>query len=271
MARVLTGRQYPPFAEPSPTVPWAIFSPVRLVTSDHEQIGGWFAPGHPDRPVVLLLHGYRGSRTGFLEQAELAARHGCGTLLISLRAHGDSTGSRDDLGYSARRDVTAAVDWLHAQAPARPVIVFGTSLGAAAAIFAARDLDHQVAGYILECPYKDIWSAVQNRTDIFLPIGLSQIAYAGLVTVSPLVVPHAGKISPYDAITGVPSDVPLLFLAGGRDDRAKPDEVAAIYHRAGAHSRWVLFAAGTHSKLRPTEPALYDREFLGFIDARSRK
>ncbi len=61
--------------------------------------------------------------------------------------------------------------------PPRPVIVFGTSLGSAAAIFAAHDLDHQVAGYILECPYKDIWSAVQNRTAIFLPLGLSQIAY----------------------------------------------------------------------------------------------
>ena len=81
------------------------------------------------------------------------------------RAHGDSTGEFDDAGYGARRDVCAAVEFLERRRPGRPVIVDGNSLGSAAAIFAAGELGHRVAAYILECPYQDLKIAVWNRID----------------------------------------------------------------------------------------------------------
>src|SRR2546426_914446 len=81
----------------------------------------------------------------------------------------------------------------------RPVVVWGSSLGAAATIFAAKDLGHQVSGYILECPYQDLHTAVRNRTEIYLPPLLDRVAYAGLLTVSTLVLPNADKISPIEA------------------------------------------------------------------------
>ena len=50
----------------------------------------------------------------------------------------------------------AAVEFLKARKPDRPVVIMGTSLGAAAAVFAAGELGHRVAGYILESPYQDL-------------------------------------------------------------------------------------------------------------------
>ena len=98
-------------------------------------------------------------------RGKLLLSHGCSVLMISHRAHGDSTGEFDDAGYSARRDVYAAVEFLEQRRPGRPVIVDGNSLGSAAAIFAAGELGHRVAAYILESPYQDLKIAVWNRVD----------------------------------------------------------------------------------------------------------
>ena len=95
----LTHRRSPPFAEPAPAVAWGTFESHRFPTRDGHEIGAWYAQGREDAPSVLLLHGHKGSRGNCLGRAELLAKHGCSVLLISLRAHGDSTGELDDIGY----------------------------------------------------------------------------------------------------------------------------------------------------------------------------
>ena len=71
--------------------------------------------------------------------------------MISLRAHGDSTGDLNDFGHSARHDVVTAVDWLEHNHPERPVVVWGQSLGAAAAIFTAEAIGRR-AGMVARGP-----------------------------------------------------------------------------------------------------------------------
>src|ERR1700678_411218 len=81
-----TRRPHPLFAEPAPALTWGKAESLRLTTGDDEELGAWFIPGRSDRPVVLLLHGHRGSRGNCLRQAEIFAGAGCSTLLVSQRA-----------------------------------------------------------------------------------------------------------------------------------------------------------------------------------------
>src|SRR5581483_2058454 len=164
-AYVLTRLHRPPFADAVPTVAWGSRQAFHLSTTAGEELGAWFGPGKADRPVVLLLHGNHGSRRDCLPQAEFLAGQGYGVMMISFRCHGDSTGAVNDFGYSARRDVVAAVRWLEEHQPGRPRLVWGFSLGAAAATFAAAELGERVQGYLLECPYRDLFTAVRNRTE----------------------------------------------------------------------------------------------------------
>ena len=165
VAYALTCRHGPRTDEGTPDIgDWKLES-HRLKTSDGEELGAWFVEGMTDGPSVLILHGHKGRRWNSLRLGKLLSSHGCSVLMISHRAHGDSTGEFDDAGYSARRDVCAAVEFLERRRPGRPVIVDGNSLGSAAAIFAAGELGHRVAAYILECPYQDLKTAVWNRVD----------------------------------------------------------------------------------------------------------
>jgi uncharacterized protein len=152
----LTHRPRPPFEERPPRVVWGELEDHPITTSDGETLGSWFWKGDDDLPIVLLLHGSKGSRWNSLTRAEIFASHGCGVLMISFRAHGDSTGNFHDVGYSSRRDVIAAVEYLETRRSGRPVVIMGTSLGAAAAVFAANELGQRVQAYILESPYQDL-------------------------------------------------------------------------------------------------------------------
>jgi alpha-beta hydrolase superfamily lysophospholipase len=187
-------------------------------------------------------------------------------LLISLRAHGDSTGDYNDFGYGARHDVIAAVDYLERRRPGRPVVILGASLGSAAALFASAELGSRVRGYILESPYKDLRTAVWNRLDDALPPVLDWVAYRGLVAVSTQVVPHLDQISPYHAAGAIPADVPVLILAGSADRRARLHEARAILGRVSERSELVIFPGADHMRMMEVDPARYRDAVLGFVE-----
>jgi pimeloyl-ACP methyl ester carboxylesterase len=274
-AYCLTHRLGGPRTEPLPALDWGSFETFRIATEDGEQLGAWYHAGPADAlagadqstPVVLLLHGYGGSRSICLPQAELIVRGGCGVLLINLRAHGDSTGSIIDIGYSARKDVLAAVDWLERRHPGRPIIVWGRSLGSAAAIFAGADLGKRVAGYILECPYRDLYTATWNRCRLFLVPGVDVVAWAGLRLMAPLVIADAHRIVPLEAIAGIPDSVPILILAGGADQRATPAEAEALFERVKPHARLIVFPGADHVRLDTTDPERFRAVVVEFVRA----
>jgi uncharacterized protein len=260
----LTQRPRPRFEEPAPRIAWGPLEDYRIKTSDGEELGAWFLDSRDDSPSVLVLHGNKGSRINSLGRAEIFASAGCAVLMISLRAHGDSSGDYHDVGFSARQDVWAAIDFLEIRRPNRPVVIMGTSMGAAAAVFAASTLAHRVQGYILESPYQDLKTAVWNRTDVYLPPGLSHSAYLGLRAVGPFFLPNLDEISPLNAISGIPNDVPVLILAGDADRLARPAEAQSLYRQVAAHGRLVLFPGAGHNDLPGSAPDFFKRTILEF-------
>src|SRR5262249_15482749 len=74
--------------------------------------------------------------------------------------------------------------------------------------FASAELGPRVQGYVLECPYQDLRTAVRNRTRAYLPPLLDWAAYRSLLAVSPLVLRHLDPISPLRAIRRTPPPPP---------------------------------------------------------------
>jgi alpha-beta hydrolase superfamily lysophospholipase len=263
----LTRRPRAKFKEPAPQVAWGLVEEHRLHTVDGEDVGSWYVRGKPESPSVLVLHGNKGSRWNSLRRAEFLVAAGYSVLMISLRAHGDSTGDYNDIGYSARHDVIAAVEFLEQDRPGKPIVILGTSLGSAAATFASAELGHRVDAYILESPYRDLKTAVWNRTVTYLPPLLAQVAYAGLRSVGPVFLPHLDEISPVRAIRGIPARVPVLIIAGEADPLAMVEEARALLSQVAAHGQLQLFPGASHNNLFSTAPNRYRQAVLEFCSA----
>ena len=130
---------------------------------------------------------------------------------------------------------------------------------------AARELGERVVGYFLECPYRDLRTAVRNRTRKHLPPVLDWIAYRGLVLTSPWVLAHADEISPIEAIRAIPQSVPVFILAGGEDLHALPEEAADLAAATATQARLEVFENAGHEELLAKDPERYTellREFL---------
>jgi uncharacterized protein len=264
----LTRRARPPFLEPVDLLAPRPIEPYRLVTADGLEVGAWLVRGEPGHPCVLLLHGNGGARSAWRPLMQELAGQGHCVLAISLRAHGDSDGEVNDFGWSARQDVLAAIAFLEREAPEHPRVVFGSSLGSAAALFAAREVGTRVQGYVLESPYRDLPTAVSNRLENHLWPGLDRLAFHGMWLFADTMLPVAAeRIRPLDHVDGIPPEVPVLFLAGAKDIHAHLEEAEDLAARIAAHARLEVFREGAHGTLQRSEPERYHRLVFDFVRA----
>lgn len=259
----LTRRGSPPIVEALPA--GVEIESVRLATTDGQELGAWWRPGDEGKPIIIALHGQGASRSHEYDRHAFLSRAGYSLFRVTQRSHGDSTGETHDFGQSNRHDVIAAVEWVRSRQPGRPVVIWGHSLGSAAALFAASELGDRVAGYILESPYRDLLTAVRNRTAMVFPAGIEWLAYAGLRTAAIALLPQAESISPLDACEGMPTDRPVLILAGDCDQHATMPEAESIRDRLGDRCQLIVIPGARHGCLQTTDPKRFNQAILTFL------
>lgn len=264
VAYALSHRLAGPSAEPVPPELARVVVPMRLRTVDGLTLGAWYSEGAASGASIVLAHGNGASRSRLAETMLEFRASGHSTLAVTMRAHGDSEGDENDVGFHASRDVAAAVARMRSLRPGAPILVYGESMGAAAALFASHRLGDGVAGYVLVAPYAELDAAVERRVARYLPPGLSHLAFAGLRMVAPIVLPDLDRIRPVDAARGVPRSVPVLVLVGTDDDRAPPSDAEAIRARV-RRGCVVRFPGLSHESLRRGDVARWRASVLPFV------
>lgn len=104
-----------------------------------DPVAFWVHASDPTTVVVFASGTHGPSVTAFFGHAAMLAEAGHASLLVELRARGESQGERIGLGYDEVLDLQAAVEHVQAR-PAHagmPIVAFGLSLGGATAINAA--------------------------------------------------------------------------------------------------------------------------------------
>ena len=180
------------------------------------------------RGTVIYLHGTadnRGSSIGVIRRFTAA---GLDVVAYDSRRHGASEGEICTYGYFEKLDLRRVIDAL---SPG-PVVLFGTSLGAAVALQEAAT-DPRVGGVIAVEVFSDLRTIARERVPALLPESTIRKAFAIAEARGAF---RIDDVSPVKAAASI--HVPVLLIHGAEDADTPP-----------AHSQRVLAALAGPKRL----------------------
>lgn len=236
-------------------------SEIFIESKSGSKLAGWFLKADNSQGAILLLHGVRGNRGGMVDDMRHFHDLGYDVLAIDFQAHGESPGEHITFGYLEALDAAAAVEYLWRLDASGPVLVFGRSLGGAAAVLA--DYDRPPTAMIIEAVYSDIETAIGNRISMRLG-NWSRI-------LTPLVSWQfqlrlgisAAKLSPVIAMEKV--HCPLLIIYGSNDLHARPEEAHLLKDAASGPVSIIEVMGADHASISRASFANYYRHINEFL------
>lgn len=237
------------------------FEAYRLPTAGGELEAWYIRCPHP-RGLVVLLHGYAGCKADLLAEAEVFHQQQLAALLLDFRGSGGSSGRDTTVGVREADDVAAACAYAGATWRDLPLVLYGQSMGSAAAMRAvARGMVNPRA-MILESPFDRLCTTVGNR---FRSMGLP--AWPG----APLLVFWGGLQCGFNGFAHNPSEyarhvrAPVLLLHGGRDLRVTRAAMTAIYEALAGPRRLVIFPEAGHESFLAADPPRWKESVAQFL------
>lgn len=269
--KVTTGRyHYPdPNDGKTPSAYAMDFQPVEFPSSDGVVLKGWYVPAEgAARGTIIYCHGLNRTRIEMLPIAVFGHELGYDGLLFDLRHQGASGGALTTLGYDERLDVIGAIRYVLGQQRAkRPVILWGVSMGAAAALMAAAE-SPDVAAVISDSSFLSLRSTIEQHWRLFFRLPSFPLADEMVFWIG-----WRGAFRPSDfnvahAVTRI-GDRPILFVAVEGDRRIPPYLAQALYARAASpHKVLVVLPGRRHGEGFNEAREQYEmavRQFLAVI------
>jgi len=202
------------------------YQDVEFFTEDNIKLHGWFIPNKKAKATLLFFHGNAGNISHRLDSIAIFHDLELNVFIIDYRGYGQSEGKITEKG--TYRDAEAAWNYLTQTQglSAKPIIIFGRSLGASIASWLAQK--HTPAALIIESGFTSVPSMGQ-RFYPFLPVRwLTHFQYDTQKYVKnascPVMVAHSknDEIIPYDegreifAAAAEPKQ--FLEMSGGHND-----------------------------------------------------
>ena len=243
----------------------APFQWVQITSFDHLKLYGRYYHITDRAPVIILLHGYRGSTLRDCSgNFMLAHRLGFNILAVEQRGHGRSDGTAITFGILERFDCVAWANYAaNYLSKGEPIVLSGLSMGAATVLMAAElSLPKEVVGILADCPYSSPKQIIKkvckdrmispNLIYPFVALGAKLFGRFNLASSTAV-----------DAI--VNTKIPIL-LYHGEDDRFVPHEMSqAIYAANPDFCELHTFPIAGHGLCYIADPIRYEKVTYNFL------
>jgi pimeloyl-ACP methyl ester carboxylesterase len=200
---------------------------------------GWFCEARGKRRgTVIYLHGIadnRGSGTGAIQRY---VRRAFDVIAYDGRRHGDSGGDLCTYGFLEKRDLRRVI----AELKLGPVILIGTSLGAAVALQEAAS-DPHVASIVAAEVFSDLRTVATERAPRFLPQPIIRKAFRIAEERGGFLV---DAVSPADAARSIRA--PTLLIHGAADRETPPAHSQRVYEALAGPRRLILVPGAGHNQ-----------------------
>jgi fermentation-respiration switch protein FrsA (DUF1100 family) len=222
---------------------------VVFTTEDGLSIRGWFLPAkssHLSSRTLIICHGLGANRSNFLPYVEIGDVLEANVLLFDFRGHGDSDGHTVTIGYQEKLDVLAAVQYLRHERPtqANSIFALGISMGSAALIRAAAEVEPPFDGIILDSSFPSAGELTDHVLAKYPAAVRPLIAGPGV----PLANLHAGcrltDVRPIEDIARIRA--PLLMVHDQGDELMALENAECLFDRALEPKRLWVTHFGSH-------------------------
>ncbi len=194
-------------------------STIKIQTPDSLNLSALIVESNTDTTLatVVLLHGISACKEVELERAKILADAGYASLLIDLRAHGQSEGEYCTFGFYEKQDLRAVADTLAKLFPTRPMAIWGASLGGAVAI-QAMAVEPRYQFGIVESTFDDF-----NK--VALEYGADWLFGLRSHWLTSRVLHKSGQIAHFDpdvvkpVVSAAQINRPVFFIHGDKDAR----------------------------------------------------
>jgi alpha-beta hydrolase superfamily lysophospholipase len=190
------------------------------------------------RGTLVYLHGIadnRGSASGAIKR--LTAR-GFDVVAYDSRAHGESQGDVCTYGYFEKGDLKQVLNTVNHY----PIILMGTSLGAAVALQEAAE-DPRVSGVVAAEVFSDLRTVASERAPWFFSSRIIARAFQQAEQTARF---RVDDVSPMRSAANI--RVPVLLIHGAADRDTRPDHSRRVFAALQGPKRLILVEGAGHNQ-----------------------
>ena len=240
------------------------FDDISVTTKDGMHLKGWFIPG-TGRATVMVVHGYKDSRSMMLGVSNILHKHGFSVLVASLRAHDDNDGEQISFGLHE----TADLDAFYRYAITRRDVdkerfgLFGVSMGGTISIEYTAE-NRAIRALVSDCAFSSVRDTVETSVRFFT--GLPPFPFAPAIlfwTEREL----KGDVDDIDAKKWIRriAPRPVLVMQGGSDKVVSPESGARLFEAAGQpKDLWFEPSVG-HAQFLKDMPQQFETRVTAFF------
>jgi len=219
------------------------------------KLRGWQCPSvGPRRGTLVYLHGIadnRESGTGVIERFQ---ERGFDLVAYDSRAHGESEGEFCTYGVLESQDLRRVLDTV---APG-PIVLLGTSLGAAVALQGAAQ-DRRVTAVIAAEAFSDLRTVAIERAPILFTPRMIDQAFRLVERRWGFEVDAASPVEKAREI-----QIPVLLIHGETDTETPPDHSQRVLAALGGPKRLILVPGAGHNQSLSGDVWM---QIVGWLDA----
>ena len=216
-----------------------------------------------DRCVIILLGRTETIRCGYYFAIPYAD-FGMNVLVIDPRAHGDSDGEYNTVGFEESIDNIEWAHFLHTKFDVKSIIFHGICIGSAGGMLAITkdDCPDYIDGIVTDGMFTCFGESMKKHlVERKKPI---RFFYELLDYRMMKKTGHSMSIGPIDFIDRLKK--PLLMLQGTADRYSTPENAEKLFRKAGSENKRIVYIeGGEHSMIRFKDTELYDSSIKEFL------
>jgi hypothetical protein len=189
------------------------------------------------RGTLVYLHGIADNRSSGIGIIQRFGARGFDTVAYDSRGHGESDGDTCTYGFFEKDDLRRVLDTVDSG----PIVLIGTSLGAAVALQqAARDT--RIAAVVAVESFSDLRTVATERAPFFFTSGLIERAFTLAEQQAQF---RIEAVSPEAAARSIQS--PVLVIHGAADVETLPAHAHRVFAALAGPKRLILVPGAHHN------------------------